>query len=94
MKPDRVTVSDRVLNVYMHNEEVMMTVPRSEWMWALNWLDEPDRAGLCTDRQMAVGVCESYRYLIMECTKEEAWNRIQALRAAVRSHDRPKVTET
>lgn len=94
MKPDRVTVSDRVLNVYMHNEEVMMTVPRSEWMWELNWLDEPDRAGLCTDRQMAMSVCESYRYLIMECTKDEAWNRIQALRAAVRSHDRPKVTET
>lgn len=89
MKPDRVTVSDRVLNVYMHNNEVLMTVPRSDWMWALRYANEPERSPtICNDRMMAAGICEDYRYLIMECTKEEVWERIKALRAAVREHDR------
>jgi len=86
-KLPKVLASDRVLNVYVH-PDAMMTVPRSEWMWLLNWTDEPERGTLCTDRQMAVGVCESYRYLIMECTKEEAWHRIQQMRRAVKAYDR------
>lgn len=38
----RVIETDRVLTVYVH-PDAQMTVPKSEWMWALNWLDEPDR---------------------------------------------------
>ena len=37
---------------------------------------------------LAMSVCESYRYLIMECTKHEAWHRIQQMRRAVRAYDR------
>lgn len=84
----RTTVSDRVLNVYMHNDEVLMTVPRADWMWQLRYADEPNRPrSICSDRMMAAGVCEDYRYLIMECTKDEAWHRIKLLRAAVKEHD-------
>lgn len=83
----RVVDTDRLLSVYVH-PDAMMTVPKSEWMWSLNWLDEPDRGTLCTDRQLAVSVCESYRYLIMECTKEEAWHRIKQMRRAVLAYDR------
>lgn len=85
-KLPRTIVSDRTLSVYVH-PDATMTVPRSDWMWQLNWMDEPERGTLCTDRQLAVGISESYRYLIMECTKEEAWHRIQQLRKAVRAYD-------
>lgn len=45
---------------------------------------EPDRGrGICDDRMLAVGVIESYLYLIQECTKEEAWRRIKILRKAL-----------
>lgn len=85
-KTPRTLVSDRVISVYVH-PDAMMTVPRSDWMWQLNWTDEPERGTLCTDRQLAVSVCESYRFLIMECTKDEAWHRIQQMRRAVRAYD-------
>lgn len=84
----RVIDTDRVLSVYVH-EDAMMTVPKAEWMWQLNWCDEPARPeSIFSDRKMAMSVCESYRYLIMECTKEEAWHRIQQLRRAVRAYDK------
>lgn len=88
----RVIDTDRALTVYVH-DDASMTVPKSEWMWALNWLDEPDRGTSVTDRQMAMSVCESYRYLIMECTRDEAWHRIQQLRRAVRAYDRNTETD-
>jgi hypothetical protein len=86
-KVPRVVDTDRALNVCVH-PDASMTVPKAEWMWELNWLDEPDRGTSVTDRQMAMSVCESYRYLIMECTKDEAWHRIQQMRRAVRAYDR------
>lgn len=86
-KLPRVIDTDRVLSVYVH-PDASMSVPKSEWMWQLNWTDEPDRGTLCTDRQLAVSVCESYRYLIMECTKEEAWRRILNLRRAILAYDK------
>lgn len=86
-KLPRVVDTDRVLSVYVH-DDASMSVPKAEWMWEMNWTDEPERGTLCTDRQLAVSVCESYRYLIMECTKEEAWMRIQKLRRAILAYDR------
>jgi phosphopantothenate synthetase len=62
----------------------MMTLPRSEWMWQLTHKrTESPRGTLCDDRMLAAGICESYLYLIHECTKEEAWRRIKILRAAL-----------
>ena len=86
-KIPRVVDTDRALAVYVH-PDAMMTMPKSQWMWELNWTDEPDRGSQASDRQMAMSVCESYRYLIMECTKEEAWHRIQQLRRAVMAYDK------
>ena len=85
-KEPKTLVSDRVLNVYVH-PDAMMTVPRADWLWELNWTDEPERVTLCTDRQIMVGIGESFRYLILECTKEEAWRRILQMRAAIRAYD-------
>lgn len=84
----RTTVSERVLNVYMFNDEVLMTVPRLDWMWQLRYASEPARsASICDDRMLAASICEDYRYLIMECTKEEAWTRLKLLRAAVKAYE-------
>lgn len=63
-----------------------MMVPLSEWCWQLRYnRKEPDRGTLCDDRMLAASVCESFRYLIMECTKDEAWRRIKLLRASLRA---------
>jgi len=83
----RVIDTDRVLSVYVH-DDAMMTVPKAEWLWELNWIDEPERPGKASDRQMAMSVGESFRYLIMECTKDEAWHRIQQMRKAVLAYDK------
>lgn len=84
----RVVDTDRVLSVYVHND-AMMTVPKADWLWQLNWIDEPKRdETTATDRQIAMGVLESYRYLVMECTKDEAWHRIMQIRRAVKAYDR------
>lgn len=83
----RVIDTERVLWVYVH-PDAQMTVPKSEWLWNLNWTDEPERDASVSDRQMAMSVGESYRYLIMECTKDEAWHRIQQMRRAVKAYDR------
>ena len=86
-KTPRTGVSDRVLSVYVH-DDAMMTVPRGDWLWELNWTDEPERGTLCTDRQLGVSVGESFRYLVLECTKEEAWHRIKQMRAAILAYDK------
>ena len=83
----RVVDTDRVLTVYVH-PDATMTVPKSEWLWELNWLDEPKREA-ASDRMLACSVGESLRYLIMECSKDEAWHRIQQMRRAVRAYDNP-----
>jgi len=87
-KLPRVVDTDRTLAVYVHHD-ALMTVPKSQWLWDLNWLDEPERSETtASDRQVAMGVLESYRYLVTECTQAEAWHRIQQLRRAVRAYDK------
>lgn len=81
----RTSDTDRVLTVYVH-PDATMTVPKSEWMWALRYLDEPEQTS-ASDRMMAAGVCESYRYLITSCDKDEAWHRIQQMRRAIVAYD-------
>ena len=62
-----------------------MAVPLPDWLWQMNHIrPEPDRGTKCDDRMLAVGVMESYLYLIQGCTKDEAWRRIKLLRDALR----------
>lgn len=62
-----------------------MTVPRPDWLYQLRYTrPEPYRgAHICDDRMVAAGALESYLYLVMSCTKAEAWRRIKAMRAAL-----------
>lgn len=53
-----------------------MTMPRDRLEWNLRYGD-PERV-----RFDAASVVESYAYLVMECSKEEAWRRIKLMRAA------------
>jgi hypothetical protein len=63
----------------------MMTLPLPKWLHALRYQrPEPYRgAHICDDRMLAAGALESYLYLVMSCTKQEAWRRIKLLRAAM-----------
>jgi hypothetical protein len=81
----RTSDTDRVLTVYVH-PDASMTVPKSEWLWALRYQDEPERAA-ASDRMLAASVGESYRYLITSCDKDEAWHRIQQMRRAIVAYD-------
>lgn len=81
----RVVVCDRTISVYVHSD-ASMTVPKHEWLWSLRYQDEPECQS-SSYRMLAASMGESYRYLIMECTKEEAWVRIQKMRAAIKRHD-------
>ena len=63
-----------------------MSLPYQDWLWRLNYADDKTPKGVCNDRQMAVGVLESYLYLVMECNKDEAWRRIKLLRKAMADH--------
>ena len=81
----RVIDTDRVLTVYVH-PDASMTIPKSEWMWALRYLDEPKR-GDASDRMLAASVGESFRYLITSCSRDEAWHRIQQMRRAIVAYD-------
>lgn len=83
----RVVETERVLNVYVH-DDAMMTVPKTDWLWQLNWLDEPERESTVSDRQMAVSVAESYLYLITKCPKDEAWHRILQMRRALSAYNK------
>lgn len=87
-KLPRVVDTDRVLSVYVH-DDASMCVPKSDWLWEMVHLDEPDRKA-APDRMLASSMGESYRYLIMECTKEEAWHRILQLRRALKAYDKPE----
>lgn len=79
-------VTDRTVIVDV-GDDARMTLPKPEWLWEMNWVKpEPDRGTQCDDRMLAVGVLESYLYLIEECTKDEAWRRIKLLRAAMKHH--------
>lgn len=66
-----------------------MSVPLGDWLWEMNHVrPEPDHGTECDDRMLVVSPLESYLYLIMECTKEEAWRRIKLLRTAIRDRAR------
>ena len=83
-----VLKSERLLTVYVH-PDAQMDVPRSDWLWQLRYQDEPDRGPtICNDRMLAASMGETLRYLVMECSKEEAWHRLKQMRAAVRAYDR------
>lgn len=73
---------NRVMSVWVH-EDAVMTVPTAYWVHHLAQRQDNTRPGACTDRQLAAGVCDSFRYLIMNCTKEEAWHRIKMMREAI-----------
>ena len=60
-----------------------MALPYQDWLWRLNWEEDKTPKGICNDRQLVVGVLQSYLYLVTECNKEEAWRRIKLLRAAL-----------
>lgn len=76
-------MADRVISVDLGGGAATM-VPIPDWSWSLRYVrPEPQRGTLCDDRMLAAGVCESYLYLIQECTKEEAWRRIKLMRAAL-----------
>lgn len=80
----RIIKTDR--NVYVPvGGGAQMQLPRPEWLWQMNHCrPEPSRGTKCDDRMLAVGILQSYLYLVEECTKEEAWRRIKILRAAMR----------
>lgn len=79
----RTITTDRDIRVSV-GDGAVMTVPRPEWLWQLTWVrPEPDRGTKCDDRMLVVSSLSSYLHLIQECTKEEAWRRIKALREAL-----------
>lgn len=79
---------DRVLHVDV-GDGANMSVPFGEWPWQLRYVrPEPTRSSIiCDDRMLAAGICESYLYLIQECTKAEAWRRIKLMRAALAANN-------
>lgn len=85
MELGKVIKTDR--NVYVGiGDDAHMSLPRPEWLWQMNHLrTEPPRGTECDDRMLAVGVMQSYLYLVEECSKDEAWRRIKILRDAMKS---------
>lgn len=64
-----------------------MSVPGAGWIWCLRYGKDMSTPPICSDRMMAAGVCESFRYLIQECTRDEAWRRIKIMRTALKDAD-------
>jgi len=83
---------ERVITVKL-GDGAQMDVPGAWWTWCLRYGKDMSEPPACSDRMMAAGVCESYRYLILECTKEEAWRRIKLMRAAVANGELAKPKE-
>jgi phosphopantothenate synthetase len=69
-----------------------MSLPFNYWLWQLRYSKDKTPPNVADDRMMAAGVLESYRYLIEECTKDEAWRRIKLMRAAIRANPEPPDT--
>lgn len=79
----RVVGRDRTASVHV-GDDAYMSVPLSGWLWQMAHSKEPERPiNICSDRQLVVGVLESYLYLIQNCTRDEAWRRIKILRTAL-----------
>jgi hypothetical protein len=90
----KTLVGDRTLDVFVR-DGAMMTVPRQEWCWQLRYNKlEPERPPtICNDRMIAAGVMESFLYLVLECTREEAWHRIKQMRRSIIKHDRAALSK-
>lgn len=82
---------NRVLTVEV-GDGAAMTVPTGYWGWRLRYGKDVTPPGICDDRMLAAGVCDSYRYLIMECPKEEAWRRIKLMREAIKANAAKEAT--
>jgi hypothetical protein len=81
-------MTDRVMDVDV-GDGATMTIPIDDWLWQLRYRrPEPARGTVADDRMLAAAVCDSFLYLIRECTKDEAWRRIKLLRAALTSTER------
>ena len=76
---------NRLLNIPV-GDGAMMSLPFNYWLWRLRYAKDQTPKGICDDRMLAAGALESYRYLVMECTKEEAWRRIKIMREAVAAY--------
>jgi hypothetical protein len=57
-----------------------MTCPRPSLGWQMRY-GNPER-----HRFTAASALESYDYLVLECTKEEAWRRIKLMRQAIKGN--------
>jgi hypothetical protein len=55
-----------------------MTAPRGSLEWQMRYGD-PMRV-----RMVAAAALNSYEYLVLSCTKEEAWRRIKLIRKAMK----------
>lgn len=77
---DKMMVMDNSINVDVGGG-AYMSAPRSLLEWEMRYGDV-ERV-----RFVAASVIESYRYLIMECSKDEAWHRLKLMRATLRSVD-------
>ena len=56
-----------------------MTVPTNDECWNARY------APTALSPFAAADHFDSYQYLVLECTKEEAWRRIKLMRAALKS---------
>lgn len=78
-------VGERIIAVDV-GDGAMMTVPTRYWCWWLRYGKDKTTPGIADDRMLAASVCDSYRYLIMECTNEDAWQRIKLMREAINAN--------
>ena len=79
---------NRVLRVKV-GDGAQMCIPYCYWMWRLIYAKDLTPSGIADDRMLAASVMESYRYLILGCTKEEAWRRIKLMREAIAANPEP-----
>lgn len=86
---ERVLVDERTLTVPVGGG-AQMTVPRGDWVWRLRYGRDMTRPPQCSDPMIMASVCDSFRHLIMECSREEAWARIKAMRVALEVYDAPE----
>lgn len=63
-----------------------MSFPSAEELWQ-------QRYGQPLRRFTTASALASYEYLVLECTKDEAWRRIKLLRAARREADALETTD-
>jgi hypothetical protein len=73
---------NRILTVDV-GDGAQMTVPAGYWLHRLVHETDGTPPGIADDRSLAASCLESYRFLIMNCTKEEAWHRLKMLREVI-----------